>query len=133
MKMDPMLTLLYCNCRSNHMMDYSMLLGISQDQRELVVGIVDYIRAFTWDKKVEQLLKQSGILGRGDRRQPTCVDPGLYMERFREAMYKYFITVPDFCFRGAPALVQGHAEEPSTPVEKVVASKRSSHSKKSRS
>ncbi len=103
--------------RSNHMMDYSMLLGITRDRRELVVGIVDYIRAFTWDKKVEQLLKQSGLLGRGDRRQPTCVDPGLYMERFREAMYKYFITVPDFCFRGG-MVVEARAEElPATSDE----------------
>ncbi len=91
-------------------MDYSMLVGLTKDRREIVVGIVDYIRAFTWDKKVEQILKQTGILGRGDRRQPTCVDPGLYMERFKEAMYKYFIPVPDSCFREVVFPVDGGGE-----------------------
>ncbi len=91
-------------------MDYSMLVGLTKDRREIVVGIVDYIRAFTWDKKVEQILKQTGILGRGDRRQPTCVDPGLYMERFKEAMDKYFIPVPDSCFREVVFPVDGGGE-----------------------
>jgi len=84
------------------MMDYSMLVGVAapkdgKGRGRLVLGIVDYIRTFTWDKKVEQMVKQSGIVG-GDRRQPTIVSPNIYSARFKEAMYKYFVLVPDHSF-----------------------------------
>ena len=38
---------------SHHMMDYSLLAGICDKDNKLVVGIIDYIRTFTWDKKLE--------------------------------------------------------------------------------
>ena len=38
---------------SHHMMDYSLLAGICGEDNSLVVGIIDYIRTFTWDKKLE--------------------------------------------------------------------------------
>jgi 1-phosphatidylinositol-3-phosphate 5-kinase len=36
-----------------NVMDYSLLLGVDEERHELVVGIVDFIRTFTWDKKLE--------------------------------------------------------------------------------
>ena len=39
---------------SHHMMDYSLLVGICDEESALVVGIIDYIRTFTWDKKLEK-------------------------------------------------------------------------------
>ena len=39
------------------LMDYSLLLGVDADRNELVIGIIDYLRTFTWDKKVETVLK----------------------------------------------------------------------------
>ena len=39
---------------SHHMMDYSLLVGICNEENALVVGIIDYIRTFTWDKKLEK-------------------------------------------------------------------------------
>jgi len=38
---------------SHRMMDYSLLVGICDEKSVLVVGIIDYIRAFTQDKKLE--------------------------------------------------------------------------------
>ena len=38
---------------SHQMMDYSLLAGICDNDNKLVVGIIDYIRTFTWDKKLE--------------------------------------------------------------------------------
>ena len=38
---------------SHRMMDYSLLVGICDENSVLVVGIIDYIRTFTWDKKLE--------------------------------------------------------------------------------
>ncbi|XP_068752478.1 1-phosphatidylinositol 3-phosphate 5-kinase-like isoform X2 [Montipora capricornis] len=75
-------------------MDYSLLVGIDEARSELVIGIIDFIRTFTWDKKLEMYVKASGILG-GQGRMPTVVSPELYRTRFTEAMHRYFLMVPD--------------------------------------
>lgn len=54
----------------------------------------DFIRTFTWDKKLESWVKESGILGGGGK-EPTIVSPRQYRIRFREAMERYFLMVPD--------------------------------------
>nr|KAJ3421474.1 1-phosphatidylinositol-3-phosphate 5-kinase [Polyrhizophydium stewartii] len=77
-----------------NVMDYSLLVGIDNQSKELVVGIVDFIRTFTWDKKLESWVKETGILGGGGK-EPTIVTPRQYKNRFREAMEKYFLMVPD--------------------------------------
>ncbi|XP_053606832.1 putative 1-phosphatidylinositol 3-phosphate 5-kinase isoform X2 [Plodia interpunctella] len=69
-------------------MDYSLLLGI--DDNKLVLGVVDYIRTFTWDKKLEHLVKKN--LGSGS---PTVVSPADYKRRFSIACRKYFLQCPD--------------------------------------
>ncbi|UYV73169.1 PIKFYVE [Cordylochernes scorpioides] len=78
-------------------MDYSLLVGVDDLNKELVVGIIDYIRTFTWDKKLEMVVKSSGILG-GHGKLPTVVSPEIYQARFCEAMDKYFLYVPDRWF-----------------------------------
>ncbi|XP_028663874.2 1-phosphatidylinositol 3-phosphate 5-kinase isoform X2 [Erpetoichthys calabaricus] len=80
---------------SSHLIiDYSLLVGRDDTSDELVVGIIDYIRTFTWDKKLEMVVKSTGILG-GQGKMPTVVSPELYRTRFCEAMDKYFLMVPD--------------------------------------
>jgi len=59
-----------------------------------VFVFADFIRTFTWDKKLEMYVKASGILG-GQGRMPTVVSPELYRTRFTEAMKRYFLMVPD--------------------------------------
>ncbi|XP_032520760.2 putative 1-phosphatidylinositol 3-phosphate 5-kinase isoform X1 [Danaus plexippus] len=71
----------------NHVMDYSLLLGLRGQHIEL--GIIDYIRTFTWDKKLEHLVKKN--LGSG---QPTVVSPDQYRRRFSAATRKYFLHCP---------------------------------------
>lgn len=78
----------------NSVMDYSLLVGFDNDRRELVVGIIDYIRTFTWDKKLEMVVKSTVTL-RGHGKLPTIVWPNLYRIRFCEAMDRYFLCVPD--------------------------------------
>lgn len=75
-------------------MDYSLLLGIDDNNTELVVGMIDYIRTFTWDKKIETMVKKSGLLG-GQGKLPTIVSPDEYRKRFQSAMERYFLGVPD--------------------------------------
>ncbi|TPX49379.1 hypothetical protein SeMB42_g02620 [Synchytrium endobioticum] len=75
-------------------MDYSLLVGVDQKRQELVVGIVDFIRTFTWDKRLESFVKDTGLLGGGGK-QPTIVKPKVYKRRFRNSMESYFLCVPD--------------------------------------
>jgi 1-phosphatidylinositol-3-phosphate 5-kinase len=74
-------------------MDYSLLVGLDEQSNELVVGIIDYIRTFTWDKRIENLVKSSGILG--GQGKPTVVSPEEYQTRFCDALDRYFLLVPD--------------------------------------
>nr|XP_010909652.1 putative 1-phosphatidylinositol-3-phosphate 5-kinase FAB1C isoform X2 [Elaeis guineensis] len=76
-------------------MDYSLLVGIDEDQKELVIGIIDFMRQYTWDKHLETWVKASGILGGPKNASPTIISPMQYKKRFRKAMSKYFLTVPD--------------------------------------
>lgn len=54
-------------------MDYSLLVGISEADGQLVVGIIDYIRQYTWDKQLETYVKSSGVLGGGSKQVWTNV------------------------------------------------------------
>ncbi|KAL8120754.1 putative 1-phosphatidylinositol-3-phosphate 5-kinase FAB1C [Apium graveolens] len=76
-------------------MDYSLLVGVDEESKELVLGIIDYMRQYTWDKHLETWVKSSGILGGPKNAAPTIVSPKQYKKRFRKAMTTYFLTVPD--------------------------------------
>ena len=72
-------------------MDYSLLLGVDQERRELVGGIVDTIGSYTFAKTLEYNLKSNAA------RKPeevTVVPPAEYQERFVNAMSKYFVACP---------------------------------------
>eukprot|EP00258_Populus_trichocarpa_P051013 XP_024467032.1 putative 1-phosphatidylinositol-3-phosphate 5-kinase FAB1C isoform X2 [Populus trichocarpa] len=76
-------------------MDYSLLVGVDDERKELVLGIIDFMRQYTWDKHLETWVKASGILGGPKNASPTIVSPKQYKKRFRKAMTSYFLTVPD--------------------------------------
>ncbi|CAD8201944.1 unnamed protein product [Paramecium pentaurelia] len=72
-----------------NVIDYSLLLIIDQKQKKLRMGIIDYLRFYTWDKETEHYLKyllKGGMV-------PTIVNPGDYKKRFINAILKYFIPV----------------------------------------
>ncbi|TFK56509.1 hypothetical protein OE88DRAFT_1803203 [Heliocybe sulcata] len=75
-----------------NVMDYSLVVGVDSQKNELVVGIVDYIRTYTWDKKLESWVKDLGAAGKGE---PTIITPRQYRQRFLSAMERYFPLVPD--------------------------------------
>ncbi|KAF5466280.1 hypothetical protein F2P56_016221 [Juglans regia] len=76
-------------------MDYSLLVGVDEERHELVLGIIDFMRQYTWDKHLETWVKASGILGGPKNSSPTVISPKQYKKRFRKAMTTYFLMVPD--------------------------------------
>ncbi|XP_059455943.1 1-phosphatidylinositol-3-phosphate 5-kinase FAB1B isoform X2 [Corylus avellana] len=76
-------------------MDYSLLVGVDEEKHELVLGIIDFMRQYTWDKHLETWVKASGILGGSKNSSPTVISPKQYKKRFRKAMTTYFLMVPD--------------------------------------
>ncbi|GMF34307.1 unnamed protein product [[Candida] boidinii] len=84
-----------------NVMDYSLVIGIDSDNQELVVGIIDCIRTFTWDKKLESWVKEKGLVGgTGVGKAPTVVTPRQYKNRFREAMERYILMAPGPWYQG---------------------------------
>ncbi|XP_011075701.1 putative 1-phosphatidylinositol-3-phosphate 5-kinase FAB1C isoform X1 [Sesamum indicum] len=73
----------------------SLLVGVDEERKELVLGIIDFMRQYTWDKHLETWVKASGILGGPKNASPTIISPKQYKKRFRKAMTTYFLTVPD--------------------------------------
>ncbi|OCK86087.1 hypothetical protein K432DRAFT_421271 [Lepidopterella palustris CBS 459.81] len=72
-----------------NVMDYSLMAGFDDRRREIVVGIIDCIRTYTWDKKLESWIKDRG------KNKPTITSPKDYRNRFRIAMAKYILQAPN--------------------------------------
>jgi 1-phosphatidylinositol-3-phosphate 5-kinase len=77
-----------------NVMDYSLMVAVDGERKELVVGIIDCIRTYTWDKKLESWIKDRGFAG-GGRNRPTVTSPKEYKSRFREAMERYILQAPN--------------------------------------
>jgi hypothetical protein len=74
-----------------NVMDYSLLTGIDEQGQVIALGIIDYLRRYTWDKQLESIVKSSA------GKVPTIITPENYKRRFRDAMASstYFFSVPD--------------------------------------
>ena len=73
--------------------DYSLLVSCHTDEQQSIVyaGIIDYIRTYTWDKKIETIVKSMS----GQGQSPTVISPEHYRTRFLRRMDQYFPVVPD--------------------------------------
>lgn len=89
------LTLCKIALQSIDVMDYSLLVGVDKEKHELVLGIIDFMRQYTWDKHLETWVKTTVILGGARNSTPTVISPMQYKKRFRKAMSTYFLMVPD--------------------------------------
>ena len=74
--------------------DYSLLVGIHSANGELIVGIIDFIRTFTLDIKLEYEFKTHFTPG---NTPPTILAPLKYKERFTDSILNYFNYSPDHC------------------------------------
>jgi 1-phosphatidylinositol-3-phosphate 5-kinase len=82
-----------------NVMDYSLMIAIDESRSELVVGVIDCIRTYTWDKKLESWIKDRGFAG-GGKNRPTVTSPKEYKSRFREAMARYVLQAPRYVVPG---------------------------------
>lgn len=64
---------------------------VTSSQQLIGMGIIDYLRPYTWDKQVETLAKsvvaQSGTT-------PSVIEPKLYADRLLKAIVNRFIAEP---------------------------------------
>jgi len=83
--------------------DYSILVGLHEKSRSMSVGIIDYVRQYTWERKIESGMKSMGMIT--GRASPTVISPGNYKVRFQLATERYFMMAPVQTSRaGLPAL-----------------------------
>ncbi|PWN31702.1 SAICAR synthase-like protein [Meira miltonrushii] len=74
-------------------MDYSLVVGVCEGRPELRVGIIDFIRTFTFGKKAESFLKEA-VGGHGSE-APTIIDPKQYRARFLAFLDSVLLLSPD--------------------------------------
>mmetsp|Transcript_8383 Transcript_8383/g.14490 ORF Transcript_8383/g.14490 Transcript_8383/m.14490 type:complete len:203 (+) Transcript_8383:1-609(+) len=79
---------------SQLVLDYSLLVAVDKERGELVVGIIDYLTSWSNTKRAEFELKRTGLLGQRGK-LPTIVPPNDYADRFRDALWHYFVLIPD--------------------------------------
>ena len=96
-----------------NVMDYSLMIAIDENRKELVVGIIDCIRTYTWDKKLESWIKDRG------KNRPTVTSPKEYKSRFREAMGRYVLQAPNCWHQFKAQQVDTRALKADDPVDEV--------------
>lgn len=89
-----------------NIMDYSVIVGVDMTDsanRELVVGIIDFLRSYTWDKRVETFVKeQSSLLGAAKGELPTVITPKQYANRFLTFLDTILLLSPDSWYKEMP-------------------------------
>ena len=78
-----------------NVMDYSLILALDSKRNEMVIGIIDYLRTYTWDKRVESFVKETAILGGGGKGEPTIITPRQYRMRFLTFLDRNILMTPD--------------------------------------
>ncbi|KAH8985256.1 hypothetical protein EDB86DRAFT_3105782 [Lactarius hatsudake] len=82
-----------CDFLSNsNIMDYSLLLGVYGERKQIHCGLVDTIGSYTFAKTLEY--KAKGLSGK-DGKDITVIPPHEYKERFVSALDGYFMACPD--------------------------------------
>lgn len=75
----------------SNIMDYSLLLGIDAERKQIACGLVDTIGSYTFAKTLEYKAKQNLKSGK----EVTVIPPNEYQVRFVNAMDGYFLACPD--------------------------------------
>ncbi|KAG6810670.1 hypothetical protein H0H92_010818 [Tricholoma furcatifolium] len=76
--------------RSN-IMDYSLLVGVDEERKQIACGLVDTIGSYTFAKTLEYKAKH----GLNSGKEITVIPPAEYQDRFVSALEGYFVACPD--------------------------------------
>jgi len=96
-------------------MDYSLIVGVDARARTLRIGIVDFLRKFSFDKRLESYIKT-----RAGAAAATVQPPPAYCARFVKYMGLYFCPVPDRS-AGLRRVVRHYGEELAEAVKRIEA------------
>jgi 1-phosphatidylinositol-3-phosphate 5-kinase len=97
-----------------NVVDYSILVGMDEENHELVVGIIDYMRQYDIIKKMERMGKSVGMIA--GQAEPTVIQPPNYRNRFQAAMERYFMMVPDKWTSFRMQTQKADADSPACPA-----------------
>ncbi|RNF17296.1 putative phosphatidylinositol (3,5) kinase [Trypanosoma conorhini] len=88
-------------------MDYSLVAALSEADRQLSLGVIDYLHPYTGAKVLESKVKAGidTVLGHAGR-DPTIIDPASYRMRFTRRLGGYFCGVPDKGFAARRAMAK---------------------------
>ncbi|KAJ8517836.1 hypothetical protein ONZ45_g5018 [Pleurotus djamor] len=75
----------------SNIMDYSLLLGVDEEHKQIACGLVDTIGSYTFAKTLEYKAKQ----GLNSGKETTVIPPVEYQDRFVNALERYFLACPD--------------------------------------
>ncbi|KAF5349966.1 hypothetical protein D9756_009237 [Leucocoprinus leucothites] len=75
----------------SNIMDYSLLLGVDEEKKQIACGLVDTIGSYTFAKTLEYKAKHNLQSGK----DVTVIPPVEYQERFVNALEGYFLACPD--------------------------------------
>lgn len=75
----------------HNLVDYSLLIIVDLEKKNLRLGIIDYLRIYDWVKQLEHMSKI--VINAGTT--PTITNPDDYRERFLTAMKKFIMEVRD--------------------------------------
>lgn len=78
----------------NFVIDYSLIVGIDNSKMEIKMAIIDYLRKYTWDKRLESAVKSKIMIATSSGRTPTIISPVEYRMRFMDAIKLYFFPTP---------------------------------------
>eukprot|EP00770_Monocercomonoides_exilis_P002507 MONOS_2491.1-p1 / transcript=MONOS_2491.1 / gene=MONOS_2491 / organism=Monocercomonoides_exilis_PA203 / gene_product=phosphatidylinositol-3-phosphate / transcript_product=phosphatidylinositol-3-phosphate / location=Mono_scaffold00052:3796-12164(-) / protein_length=2569 / sequence_SO=supercontig / SO=protein_coding / is_pseudo=false len=77
-----------------NVVDYSLIVGVDENNHTIRCGIIDYLRQYTWDKQFESRIKKSYLLNQGDV-LPTIIHPSEYKLRFIDSLKEYITSIPE--------------------------------------
>lgn len=78
---------------SINIVDYSLLLHIFPQHGIITLGLIDFLRPYTWDKQIETIGKKLANIRTGQ--EPTIISPNEYKIRFLQFIDKIFSSAPN--------------------------------------